>query len=181
MGVYISKMITPVKNYFSDFWMAIFGFGPRMQGIIEQPTKAAEQPTEAAEQPAKAAERPTEVADEMKCPHCRGSGIKKAPAAGPVAPLLSVPPTQPKSAPTGKPPHKKQPAAAGYAGKPDFYIEGYDKMTPDQKRAAKQAKWDAVQAARVAKGQKPLDAGASTGLEECSVVTNWGDSVHNGE
>jgi hypothetical protein len=91
-----------------------------------------------------------------------------------------APKPQPKSVPTGKPPHKKQPAAAGYAGKPDFYIEGYDKMTPDQKRAAKQAKWDAVQAARVAKGQKPLDA-AGIGLEECAVVTNWGDSVYNGE
>ncbi len=185
MGVYISKMITPVKNYFSDFWMAIFGFGPRMQGMIEQPTKAAEPPTEvaaerptevaeqpvkAAEQPVKAAERPTEVADEMKCPHCRGSGIKKPPTGE-----ASTTKPQKKAVP-----HKKPQAPAGYAGKPEFYIEGYDKMTPDQKRAAKQAKWNAVQAARAAKGQKPLDA-AGTGFEECAVVANWGDSVHNGE
>jgi hypothetical protein len=188
MGISISKVFTPVKNYFSDFWMEIFGFGPRMQGTFkmaappvvmkydESDDEEAEPPVMIyddsdyeEEAPPKSSAKVHEVPDEMKCTHCRGTGIKKTPTGSPAA--------------AKKPQHKTKPkkqGPTGYAGKPEFYIEGFDKMTPDQKRAAKQAKWNEVQAARAAKGQKPLEI-AGSGFEDCIVTTNWGDGIHSGQ
>ena len=173
MGVYISKMITPVKNYFSDFWMAVFGLGPRMQETLA-PVTMMIPPIEEDDHDELEVELMIEsevahIPADQRCTHCRGTGLKKAPA-------RSTGAAPKKSGPQQKTKPKKQ-GPTGYAGKPEFFIEGFDKMTPDQKRAAKQAKWNEVQAARAARGQKPLEI-AGSGFEDCIVTTSWGDAVH---
>ncbi len=187
MGAFISAIFKPIGNFASAFWTALIGPKPvapdPIQMMNEVARKAAEEATKAtAEAVAKAAEEAMKKAtkeaakaapndqcthckgtginqkkEDQDCPHCKGKGRKPKPQmAGHVG-------TKAKSGATTKGP---QGGSQGYQGKSEFFIEGYDKMTPEQKRAAKQAKWDEIQANKARKALPVMD-----------VSTSWGDQV----
>jgi hypothetical protein len=193
MGAFISTIFKPIGNFASAFWTALIGPKPvvpdPIQMMNEVARKAAEEATKAtAEAVAKAAEEVTKKAaeevmkkatkeavkaapkdqcthckgtginqkkDDQNCPHCKGKGRKPKPQM-----------TRPEGTKTKGGAGSGAEKSQGYQGKSEFYIEGYDKMTPEQKRAAKQAKWDEIQASKARKALPVMD-----------VSTSWGDQV----
>ncbi len=145
----------------------------------EEATKAtAEAVTKAAEEAMKkASKEAVKAAPKDQCTHCKGTGINqklvdqtcphcKGKGRKPMARPAGTKTKGGAGGSLGKAQDNEKPQ--GYQGKSEFFIEGYDKMTPEQKRAAKQAKWDEIQAS---KARKPLDVQ--------SISTKWGDSVYD--
>ncbi len=188
MGAFISAIFKPIGNFASAFWTALIGPKPvapdPIQMMNEVARKAAEEATKAtAEAVAKAAEEAmkkaskeaVKAAPKDQCTHCKGTGINQK-LVDQTCPHCKGKGRKPLVRPAvsktkggaggslGKAQDNEKPQ--GYQGKAEFFIEGYDKMTPEQKRAAKQAKWDEIQAS---KARKPLDVQP--------ISTSWSEQV----
>ena len=184
----------PIGNFASAFWTTLIGPKPvvpdpiqmmnevarkaaeeAVKATAEAVAKVAEEATKkAAEEAAKAAEEVTQCpkdiakASKDQCTHCKGTGIsqKKGDQNCPHCKGKGRKPVQKTVQKPVQKPVRKDEKIQGYQGKSEFFIEGYDKMTTEQKRAAKQAKWDESQASKAPKTMPVIN-----------ISTSWGDQV----
>jgi len=169
---YIKKSCT----YLSNLWLALLGKPVAkdpysvMNKVVREATKG------------KAVEKaaPTSapaVKERDQCTHCRGTGFNKEDHRCPHCKGTGQKP-KPQSAAKSRDgdsgsvtSEKKKKDAQGYKGKSEFYIEGYEKMSKEEKKAAKQALWDRKHAAK--KSATPQRDGFSSN----GVSGDWGNEI----
>lgn len=193
VGVFAHAIYKNVRK--SKFWSAFMG--PEQKDPYEMMNEVAKKAARKAADDAAANEAAAKVAtkvpkkgckeqmdcsvcSEIKCAHCKGHGIHQktnqmclhCKGHGSKPKVSATPKTK---APTSG---KDVPKAQGYKGKSEFYIEGYDKMSPEEKRAAKQAKWNEIQAANARKS--PRHSKASSAVSSTNSQTLCDETVSSG-